>query len=288
MTNKRDPEWSRSGKFLWATGDQSAPCTIFGVPLDETTSFRPGTRFGPSSARDASYGLEEFSIRQQKVVLSHKYYDAGDLVLPFGNVRNSLDIIEQAASEILKANKKFFVVGGEHLITYPLVRSLVARYPDMLVIQFDAHIDFRSRYTGTEYSHATVMKRVVELLGPGHVYQLGIRSGDEDELEEAQRLSQVHFYSVLEPLKSILAQIGNTPVYITIDIDVVDPAFAPGTGTPEPGGITSGELLDSLSILAGKNIIGADLVEVAPAYDGTGQTGLLAAAIVRESLLLLD
>ena len=259
-----------------------------GYPLDETTSFRPGTRFGPSSARDASYGLEEYSTRQQRVVLSQKYYDAGDLVLPLGNVKESLEIIEHASGEIISSNKKFLAVGGEHLITYPLVRSLASRYPDMLVIQFDAHIDFRSRYTGTEYSHATVMKRVVEFLGPGRVYQLGIRSGDKGELEEARRLSEVHFYSVLEPLKSILSRIGNKPVYLTIDIDVVDPAFAPGTGTPEPGGITSGELLDALGLLAGKNMVSVDLVEVAPAYDGTGQTGLLAAAIVREALLLLD
>lgn len=124
-------------------------------------------------------------------------------------------------------------------------------------------------------------------MGPGRVYQLGIRSGTEAELQEAQGLSEIHFFNVLEPLKSIMPRIDGRPIYLTIDIDVADPAFAPGTGVPEPGGITSQELLKAVAYLAGSNIVGADLVELAPAYDNTGQTGLLAAALVRECLLLL-
>jgi len=258
-----------------------------GIPLDETTSFRPGTRFGPAATREASMALEDFSIWQRRTVAPENYYDAGDLVLPMGNVENALGVIEVAASQIVQSGRKFMAIGGEHLITYPLVKAVLQAYPDLVVIQLDAHADLKSRFTGTELSHGTVMRRIVELLGPGRVYQLGIRSGTEAELQEAQGLSEIHFFNVLEPLKSIMPRIDGRPIYLTIDIDVADPAFAPGTGVPEPGGITSQELLKAVAYLAGSNIVGADLVELAPAYDNTGQTGLLAAALVRECLLLL-
>ena len=155
------------------------------------------------------------------------------------------------------------------------------------VVHMDAHADLREEFTGTPLSHATVMRRVIDVLGPGRLFQLGVRSAELHELEKAKGLSEVHFYRVLEPLRVILPKIRGRPVYLSIDIDVVDPAFAPGTGVPEPGGVTSQEILDAVSLFAGENVVGADLVEVAPAYDATGQTGLLAAAIIRECLLLL-
>jgi len=226
-------------------------------------------------------------LRQRRSLVPNDYYDAGDLVLPLGNVEEALTVIREAARDILARGQKFMALGGEHLITFPLVQSMLEFYPDLVVIQMDAHADLRSRFTGTRFSHGTVLRRVIELLGPGRVYQLGIRSADQMELLETQGLSEVHFYKVLEPLRSIVPRIGQRPVYITIDIDVVDPAFAPGTGVPEPGGVTSQEILDALLVLKDLNVVGADLVEVAPAYDATGQTGLLAAAIVRECLLLL-
>ncbi len=287
LTEKERTEWVRADKFLWSSRDPESPCVILGIPLDETTSFRPGTRFGPSAAREASMALEEFSLRQKRALIADNYYDAGDLVLPMGNVEKALSVIKAVADDVLANGQRFMAVGGEHLITYPLVQAMLEKYPDLSVIQLDAHADLRSRFTGTRFSHGTVMRRVIELLGPGRVYQLGIRSADEVELQETQGLSEVHFYKVFGPLRSILPSIGKRPLYLSIDIDVVDPAFAPGTGVPEPGGITSQELLDALSYIAGSNVVGADLVEVAPAYDGTGQTGLLAAAVVRESLLLL-
>lgn len=287
MTEKSRLEWVRPDKFIWSSQDRSAPCAIFGIPLDETTSFRPGTRFGPSATREASHALEDYSLRQRRSLVPSDYYDVGDLVLPLGNVEEALSVIRTAAAEILSAGKKFMALGGEHLVTFPLVQSMLELYPDLVVIQMDAHADLRSSFTGTRFSHGTVMRRIIELLGPGRVYQLGIRSADRMELKETEGLSEVHFYRVIEPLREVVAKVGDRPVYLTIDIDVVDPAFAPGTGVPEPGGITSQEILDAVSLLKGKNIVGADLVEVAPAYDATGQTGLLAAAIVRECLLLL-
>lgn len=281
-------EWTRAGKFPWCSQNPSAPYVILGIPLDETVTFRPGTRFGPSSAREYAPALEHYSLRQKRALVPDNYYDAGDLVLPMGNVERALATIEVAVSSVLEKGQKFMAIGGEHLITYPLVQAMLVKYPDLVVIQFDAHADLRSEYTGTKFSHATVMRRVVELLGPGRLYQLGIRSADEEELKESQGRSHIFYHQVLEPLKKIMPELADKPVYLSIDIDVVDPAFAPGTGVPEPGGITSQELLDALGYLAGTNIVGVDLVEVAPAYDFSGQTGLLAAAVVRESLLLLD
>ncbi|MBE3520213.1 MAG: agmatinase [Firmicutes bacterium] len=275
-------------KFLWSTLDEAAPTVIMGVPLDETTSFRPGARFGPSAAREASQALEDYSLRQRRTLDPKLYYDAGDLVLPMGNVEEALEVIKKAAAEILSRDKKFLALGGEHLITLPLVEAVVQRHPELVVIHLDAHADLRSHFTGTRYSHGTVIRRVAELLGPGRVYQLGVRSADRGELEETRGLTEIHFYKVLEPLRTVVSKLDSRPVYLTIDIDVVDPAFAPGTGVPEPGGITSQELLDAVASLQGTNVIAADLVEVAPAYDSTGQTGLLAASIVRECLLLLS
>lgn len=280
-------QWIDSHKFVWSSSNPLAPCVIMGIPLDETTSFRPGARFGPSATREASVALEEFSLRQKRNLFADNYYDAGDLVLPVGNVKEAIAVIKNVAKSVLENGQNFMAIGGEHLITYPLVHAMLEKYPDLVVIQFDAHADLRSRLSGTRFSHGTVMRRVIEVLGPGRVYQLGIRSADESELKETQGFSEIHFYKVLEPLESIVPRIGDSPVYLSIDIDVADPAFAPGTGVPEPGGITSQELLDAVSYLSGSNIVGADLVEVAPAYDNTGQTGLLAAAVVRESLLLM-
>jgi len=168
-----------------------------------------------------------------------------------GNVEKAISVIEIAAREILQSGRRFMAVGGEHLITYPLVQAMLEKYPDLVVIQFDAHADLRSRFTGTRFSHGTVMRRIIEMLGPGKVYQLGIRSAGEAELEETLGLSEVHFYKVIEPLRSIMPKIGNRPVYLTIDIDVADPAFAPGTGVPEPGGLRRKNCWMQLHILPG-------------------------------------
>lgn len=279
--------WTRMDRFMWSSTREDAPIAIFGVPLDETTSFRPGTRFGPSATREASHALELYSLRQKRVLLPEDHVDLGDLALPMGSVRDALRVIREASARVLAGGKKFMAVGGEHLLTLPLVESMKEVYPDLVVIQMDAHADLRHEYTGSTLSHATVMRRIAEVLGPGRLYQLGIRSADKSELDETEGLTEVHFSKVAEPLRTILPRLTGHPIYLSVDIDVVDPAFAAGTGVPEPGGITSQELLDALSMLKGHDLVGADLVEVSPAYDSTGQTGLLAAAVVRECLLLL-
>ena len=176
--------WARPDRFLWSSLDEKAPIAIFGVPLDETTSFRPGTRFGPSAARRASHALELYSLRQKRTLDELDYVDLGDLVLPLGSLKDALSVIRLASSQLLERGQRFMAVGGEHLITYPLVQSMAERYPDLVVVHIDAHADLRQEFTGTPLSHATVMRRVVDVIGPGRLFQVGVRSAEEDELRK--------------------------------------------------------------------------------------------------------
>ena len=188
----------------------------------------------------------------------------------------------------MKRNKMPVGLGGEHLVTWPVVREVYKHYPDLAVIHMDAHADLRTEYEGETLSHATPLRKIAELIGPENVIQLGIRSGTREEFEYAASSGiRFHPFEVLKPLMEELPALADRPVYVTVDIDVLDPAFAPGTGTPEPAGITSRELMDAIHAIArsGAKVVGADLVEVAPAYDPTDQTAVVAAKMVREMLL---
>jgi agmatinase len=179
-------------------------------------------------------------------------------------------------------------MGGEHLVTWPVVQEVYKDYPDLAVIHIDAHADLRTDYEGEPYSHATPLRKIAELIGGQNVYQFGIRSMTKDEVAYVKEAG-IHFYpfDVLAPLEKCLPTLAGRPVYVTIDIDALDPAHAPGTGTPEPGGITSKEMLAAIHAIARSevNVVGADLVEVAPAYDHSEQTPVVAAKLIREMLL---
>ncbi len=264
----------------------SAKGVLVGVPMDYTVSFRPGSRFAAKRIREVSYNLEEYSFYCHKDLNECDFFDAGDLSLPYGNVEKSLDLIHQSVAQIAKDKKIPFVIGGDHLITYASVKGVLESYPDLTVVHFDAHADLRSDYAGEIHSHATVIGKVVRELKVKDVYQFGIRSGTKDEWEFAQKHTKMFPFEVETPLKSVIEQLKGKPIYLTIDIDVVDPAFAPGTGTPEAGGITSKELLNSVKLLSDLNIVGFDIIEVAPAYDVSDITSVLAAKVIRESLLM--
>lgn len=264
---------------------EEAQAVLVGVPMDYTVSLRPGSRMGPQEIRTISYGLEEYSIYQDKDLKDCKYYDAGDITLPFGNVRGSLQIIEEVANKIFSDNKFPIFLGGEHLVSYPLIKACQKKYPQLVVFHFDAHADLRSDYEGEKDSHATVMGRAVGLLGPGRIYQFGIRSGTSEEFEFAKNNTRMYVDEIYPALTNAVRETAGKPVYISIDIDVVDPAFAPGTGTPEPGGCTSKEIVRAVRDMAGLNIVGMDIVEVSPPNDHTGRTAILAAKLVREALL---
>ncbi|MBY0596129.1 agmatinase [Bacillus bingmayongensis] len=267
---------------------EESEAVIYGMPMDWTVSYRPGSRFGPARIREVSLGLEEYSPYLDRELEEVKYYDAGDIPLPFGNPQRSIDMIEEYVTKLLDAGKFPLGLGGEHLVSWPIFKAMVKKYPDLAIIHMDAHTDLRESYEGEPLSHSTPIRKVCDLIGPENVYSFGIRSGMKEEFEWAKEVGMnLYKFDVLEPLKEVLPKLAGRPVYVTIDIDVLDPAHAPGTGTLEAGGITSKELLDSIVAIANSNIkvVGADLVEVAPVYDHSDQTPIAASKFVREMLL---
>lgn len=274
--------------FICSSEDYAgAKAVIYGMPMDYTVSFRPGSRFGPAHIRQASVGLEEYSPYLDKSIVDLNYYDAGDLLLPFGNASRSLDVIREYVEGLLADEKIPVGLGGEHLVTWPVIEALYKKYPDLAIIHIDAHADLRDQYEGEPLSHSTPIRKASELMGGKNIYQFGIRSGSREEFQYAHENINFHPFDVAEPLKKELPSMGNRPVYVTIDIDVLDPSAAPGTGTAEAGGITSKELLEAIHAIAGSNVnvVGFDVVEVAPIYDPTQQTPIVAAKLIREMLL---
>ncbi|MFZ5776581.1 MAG: agmatinase [Bacillota bacterium] len=277
----------RTQIFMGATDDfGAARAVIYGAPMDWTASYRPGSRLGPARIREASYGIETFSWNSGRELFEVSFYDAGDLDLPFGNVQSSLETIRQAAGKLVAAGKIPIGLGGEHLVSLAMIEPVYRACPDLAVIHFDAHADLREDYYGEELSHATVMRRVASLLGPKNIFQAGIRSGTRQEYDYAVANTNLLRVPILEAVDRMLSLLAGRPVYITLDVDVVDPAYAPGTGTPEPGGCTSGEILEAVRRLgSGLNLVGLDLVEVLPAHDLSERTVILAAKILREVIL---
>lgn len=280
-------DWEARRPAFLASRDklEGAFAVLVGAPMDWTVSFRPGSRFGPGAIRGVSEALEEYSIYQDRSLEDIAFYDAGDLALPIGNAGGSLAVIQAAAADLWAAGHFPFFLGGEHLLTLGVLRAAAHRYPNLTVLHLDAHADLRSAYLGEEDSHASVMRRVLEECPGVSLYQFGIRSGTAEEFALAREKTHFYPFEVVEPLYGVCSELEKKPVYLTLDIDVVDPAFAPGTGTPEPAGITSRDLLDAVHLLKGLNLVGCDLVEVSPPYDQSQRTAILAAETVREILL---
>lgn len=267
---------------------EEAEAVIYGMPMDWTVSFRPGSRFGPARIREVSVGLEEYSPYLDRELEEVKYFDAGDIPLPFGNPQKSIDLIEEYVDGLLADGKFPLGIGGEHLVSWPVIKAMYKKYPDMAIIHLDAHTDLREDYEGEPLSHASIIRKAADLIGPTNVYSFGIRSGLKEEFQWAKEQGmQIAKFEVLEPLKAVLPQLAGRPVYVTVDIDVLDPAHAPGTGTVDCGGITSKELLASIHAIAHSaiNVVGCDLVEVAPVYDPSEQTVNTASKLIREMLL---
>jgi agmatinase len=267
---------------------EESQVVLYGMPMDWTVSYRPGSRFGPARIREVSIGLEEYSPYLDRELDDVNYFDAGDIPLPFGNPARSINIIEDYIDGLLKDGKTPIGMGGEHLVSWPVMKAMAKKYPDLAIIHMDAHTDLREEYEGETLSHSTPIRKIAEHIGPKNVYSFGIRSGMKEEFEWAkQNGMHISKFDVLEPLKEILPSLAGRPVYVTIDIDVLDPAHAPGTGTVDCGGITTKELLASIHAIAHSdiNVVGADLVEVAPIYDPSEQTANTASKLIREMLL---
>ncbi|WJV19197.1 agmatinase [Rossellomorea marisflavi] len=267
---------------------EESSVVLYGMPMDWTVSYRPGSRFGPTRIREVSIGLEEYSAYLDRELEEVKYYDAGDIPLPFGNAQRSLDMIEDYIDGLLADGKTPFGMGGEHLVSWPVMKAVAKKHSDLAIIHMDAHTDLREEYEGEPLSHSTPIRKIAEHIGPENVYSFGIRSGMREEFQWAKENGMhISKFEVLEPLKEILPTLAGRPVYVTIDIDVLDPAHAPGTGTVDAGGITSKELLASIHEIARSevNVVGADLVEVAPIYDSSEQTANTASKLIREMIL---
>ena len=251
--------------------------------MDFTASFRPGSRFGPEAARRMSYNLEDYSLQLQQSLEDIDFYDAGDLMLPVGNVTRSLDIIEEAVAQLLAAGQRPFVIGGDHLVTLPCLRAFSRQYPGLALVHIDAHADLREEWLGETLSHATVVGAAARTLPLGEIWQFGIRSATKEEHQFARQRTRLFPFDFYKPLSQVFDKLTG-PIYVTLDLDVVDLAYAPGTGTPEAGGIDPRELLAGLQLLGQCNVIGFDLVELAPDYSDI--SAALGAKIIREALLL--
>lgn len=281
--------WTKlSEPFLGCDSDYaSASTVIFGAPFDGTTSYRPGTRFASRTMRAESYSLETYSPYQNRDLTDYAIFDGGDLELPFGRPEKMLDLIEAQTDQILQDGRQPLMIGGEHLVTLGAVRAAARHWPDLHLIQLDAHADLRDHYLDEPLSHATVIRRCWDLLGDGRIHQFGIRSGEREEISWGRSHVATRFFN-LDGLDALAAQLADVPVYLTIDLDVLDPSIFPGTGTPEAGGIMFQELVQGLLALRPLNLVAADLNELSPPLDSSGISTATALKTLRELLLVMQ
>ena len=254
---------------------------MLGLPFDGTVSYRPGSRFAPEQIRLASWGLEEYSPYFDKHLEDCNFHDAGDLEFPLGNTQKSLDLIEKNVREIYNDGKRVFGIGGEHLVTLPEIKAIKDFYNDLAIVHFDAHTDLREEYIGEPLSHSAVIRHSAKIVGFDNLKQIGIRSGMKEEFElMKQHKTLIHEYKELDCLKE-------KPIFITVDLDVLDTSIMPGTGTPEVGGLSFNELIEWFKYLSNFNIVGADVVELAPDYDTSGASTAVATKVIRELLMAM-
>ncbi|MEU6432067.1 agmatinase [Microbispora sp. NPDC046973] len=276
-----------------------ADVAVVGVPFDSGVSYRPGARFGPSAVREASRllrpyhpGLDVSPFAAMQVA------DAGDIACNPFDIREAVETVEEAASGLMEGGTRLVTIGGDHTIALPLLRAAARRHGPVALLHFDAHLDTWDTYFGAEYTHGTPFRRAAEegILDTEAVCHVGTRGplyGKKD-LDDDRRLgfgivtsADVMRRGVDEVADALRQRIGSRPLYLSVDIDVLDPAHAPGTGTPEAGGLTSRELLEILRGLAGADLVGADVVEVAPAYDHAEITSVAASHVAYDLIGLL-
>ena len=270
MAARRDPAGCRVG--------------LFGVPYDGTTSFRPGARFGPAAIRDVSEGLETYDPQLDLDLEDLAFADFGALQIPFGAAEPVVAAANRATAHLLGRGLRPLMLGGEHSITSGAVAAVVARHPDLVLVQLDAHADLRESWLGGHHSHACAMRRCLEVLPSGDLLQVAIRSGTRDELDESRARGRLVSIEGME--KSLLPFRGR-PIYLTVDLDWFDPGVLPGTGTPEPGGFHWHDFAALVAELRHHDLVGADVVELAPQLDPTGVSAVFAAKVCRSLLLVL-
>ncbi len=259
----------------------SSDIIMLGMPFDGTVSYRSGSRFAPEQIRLASWGLEEYSPKFDKQLEDVNFHDAGDLEFPLGNTYKSLDLIQKNVEGIYKDGKRVFGIGGEHPVTLPEIQAVSKFYDNLAIVHFDAHTDLREEYLGEEMSHSAVIRHCSKIVGPENIKQIGIRSGMKEEWEFMKKHNTlISEYSGLDCLK-------DKKIFVTVDLDCLDPSVMPGTGTPESGGMQFNELVGWFEYLKNFDIIGVDVVELAPDYDASGVSTAVATKVIRELLMVM-
>ena len=270
MASRRDPAGCRVG--------------LFGVPYDGSTSFRPGTRFGPAAIREVSTGLETYCPQLNLDLEQAAYADLGAVTIPHGAPEPVVAAVERATEAVLNLGLAPLMLGGEHSISSGAVAAVARRHPDLVLVQLDAHADLRQEWLGARHNHACAMRRCLEVLPSGLLRQIAIRSGSREEFEELRGSDRL---VAIEAMAEALAPLRGRPLYLTVDLDWFDPAVLPGTGTPEPGGFLWGDFAALVEELRQHRLVAADVVELAPQLDPSGVSAVLAAKVVRSLLLLL-
>ena len=283
----QQPLFDRSGALFMAASRDPAGCQVglFGVPYEGTTSFRPGTRFGPAAIREVSQGLETYCPQLDRDLEDLTFVDLGAVEIPFGAPEPVLELVREATATVLNQGLRPLMLGGEHSISSGAVAAVVERHPDLVLVQLDAHADLRDSWLGTRHSHACAMRRCLDVLPSGNLLQLAIRSGTREEFRELQASGRL--ITDAEALRQALNPLHGTPIYLTVDLDWFDPAVLPGTGTPEPGGFRWQDFAAVIDVLKSHQLVAADVVELAPQLDTSGMSAVLAAKVTRSLLLLL-
>ena len=271
MGSRRDPAGCRVG--------------LFGVPYDGTTSFRPGTRFGPAAIREVSQGLETYCPQLDLDLEDLAYADLGAVDIPFGAPEPVVNAVQRATTAVLDLGLNPLMLGGEHSISFGAVAAVANQHPDLVLVQLDAHADLREEWLGARHSHACAMRRCLEVLPSGDLLQLAIRSGTREEFHELQESGRL--MPSIDALQQALAPLKGKPIYLTVDLDWFDPAVLPGTGTPEPGGFLWRDFAAVVDVLRGHRLVAADVVELAPQLDNSGVSSVLAAKVTRSLILLM-
>ena len=277
---------SEGGIFMGSRRDPAGCCVgLFGVPYDGTTSFRPGTRFGPAAIREVSQGLETYCPQLDLDLEDLAYADLGAVDIPFGAPEPVVNAVQQATTAVLDLGLKPLMLGGEHSISSGAVAAVANQHPDLVLVQLDAHADLREEWLGTRHSHACAMRRCLEVLPSGDLLQLAIRSGTRSEFHELH--SSGRRMDDVQALRDAMAPWTGRPIYLTVDLDWFDPAVLPGTGTPEPGGFLWRDFAAVVDVLSGHRLVAGDVVELAPQLDSSGVSSVLAAKVTRSLILLL-
>ncbi len=264
---------------------------LYGVPYDGTTSFRPGTRFGPSAIREVSNGLETYCPKLNLDLEEMKFVDLGSLIIPFGAPEPIIEKVKVATKKLISLGLKPLMLGGEHSITSGAITALTQIHTDLILVQLDAHADLRDTWLGTRHSHACSMRRCLDVLPSKQLFQVGIRSGTYQEFQEIRTRNTLIELAPNQPailLDEALKPYLGRPLYITLDLDWFDPSVMPGTGTPEPGGYYWHDFESIIEILKKHHLIGADIVELAPQIDPSGASSLLAAKATRSLIMILN